>query len=439
MSPNNLYDFHHSYVYYNQLTGSLIYKANDQKPGTMMLFPDNTPSNKTITQLYSHQDNQGNEYIVLGTSKGEVFYYDGSSAAANKWTTLHDAGWDSAITQMSVNWLSDGKPQVALALHDTAVEYYSGGEKGKWSQLADTQTMHSYFVKMKVYFPTSPNTMPKIIGYTANKDIVYYDGTDFSYLPNKQSTDQLASLIDSDGNARIIAGNDDGQIVYSYHEFQGAAWETKILHGSGWGTGVAQMSVDWTNPSKPRIVVSLKDGAVEYYDGENWKELHNNKYPDNPKYLSVYWPADSSLFPKIIMKLGDNQIASYVSDNPTVPTDGWKTHFMNTKFSSTYFHDSQGDYSQESYIGSDLPDNLPCSDKSCSYMAVNFGMNNSNDNDTSQVNLKWYTRANIPKSWTIFSVDPFGNYRKIKVPYIGMYDSNNGAYLTIPKETNTEK
>jgi hypothetical protein len=129
-----------------------------------------------------------------------------------------------------------------------------------------------------------------------------------------------------------------------------------------------------------------------------------------------------------------------------VPTDGWKTHFMNTKFSSTYFHDAVTGNEQASFIN-DTPKDMgvSCHAMDCSHLSIDIGSNNIQN---SHISLTWsggeqlyfssgitvkmeYGLENIPKNWDIFTIDPYGNYHNFTTQ-IGQYDAQkNKASLVI--------
>jgi len=104
------------------------------------------------------------------------------------------------------------------------------------------------------------------------------------------------------GTISLVAALRDGAIEY----YDGANWQQ--LHNDSWAASITQMNVNWS-AGTPQIVVGLSTGAVEYYQNGAWSELLNNSSAIPVIQMSVDW---SHSTPRVIIGLASGQIEYYV-------------------------------------------------------------------------------------------------------------------------------
>lgn len=221
------------------------------------LLPTVFSDTSGVTQLSMNLDSTSNAPIYVAAFADYVLqYFDGTNV-----NILHDDGWDSTITQMVVNWISDGPPQVLIGLADGAVEYYDGTQ---WTQL-QPQGWNTSILQLSAYWNNSTGTM------------------------------------------QCVAGLGDGSIQY----WNGSAWTQ--LHDNSWQNPVYQMSAvfDSAAATQPSIVVGLFDGAIMYYQGlgGGWTSLRTND--GNYAILSIAW---NGITPTFVAGFSDGSVALYAGD-----------------------------------------------------------------------------------------------------------------------------
>lgn len=224
------------------------------------LLPTVFSDTSGVTQLSINLDSSPTTPIYVAAFADYVIqYFDGTNV-----NILHDDGWDSTITMMVVNWVSDGPPQVLVGLSDGAVEYYDGQQ---WTQL-QSQGWNTSILQLSAYWNNSTGTV------------------------------------------QCVAGLGDGSIQY----WNGSTWTQ--LHDNGWQDPVYQMSAvfDGTGGSQPSIIVGLFDGDIVYYQGFNgsWTSLRTND--ENYAILDVSWDVTT---PTLVAGFSDGSVALYVGGTQT--------------------------------------------------------------------------------------------------------------------------
>ncbi|WP_062260159.1 hypothetical protein [Endozoicomonas arenosclerae] len=249
--------------------------------------------------------------FVAAMDSGAVMYFDG-----NDWQTLHDAGWGSPARVLSVDWRSSGQlPRIVVGLDNSAVEYYDGQ---KWHELlADVQCYKSnspeYNAGHLVSMVVKWGDWPKVVAGMQCGLITYYDSYKWKELHNSGWTAPANGLsVDwsVSGTPRVAVGlgqynskTPGGAVEY----FDGSGWSE--LQGTGWAAGVNQMSVLWPKDSKPWVVAGLGQfdegttaGAVEYFNGSNWRELHNTGWVAPVNQMAARWQDVDH--PQVVVGLG---------------------------------------------------------------------------------------------------------------------------------------
>ncbi|AJC48685.1 hypothetical protein IB642_02895 [Allofrancisella guangzhouensis] len=257
---------------------------------------------------------------IIGSDAGAVEYYNGSY-----WTELHDNSWKSPVIQMSVNSQGEGRPQVVVGLDSGAVEYYNGSY---WTELHDAGwkssvlqmsvnwqgvnkididfSKHQKVIDISKLQPVPVEVVnPQIVVGLKNSAVEYYNGSKWIELHNNSwvnPVNQMSVNWQGDGNPQVVVGLGNGHIISSdagaVEYYNGSKWNE--LHDNNWKSPVNQMSVNWFGDGNPQVVVGLDSGAVEYYyTGSEWTELRQGKIstihfevnsdmrPVN--YMSVEW------------------------------------------------------------------------------------------------------------------------------------------------------
>ncbi|QIV96340.1 hypothetical protein EDC55_1261 [Allofrancisella inopinata] len=320
-----------------------------------------------VSQMSANWQDDSNLQIVVGLKNSAVEYYDGL-----KWTELHNDGWVLPVEQMSVSWQGDGKPQIVVGLGTRpdnmftskdggAIEYYNGS---KWTELHDNG-WKSPVIQMSVSW--QGDGKPQIVVGLGNGAVEYYNGSKWIELHDngwKSPVIQMSVSWQGDGKPQIVVGLGNGAVEY----YNGLFWSE--LHDNGWKSPVTQMSVSWQGVNSgnigtgkhqriidiseplqpievvnPKIVVGLDNGAVEYYNGSFWSELHDNGRKSPVKQMLVNWQGVNSfdietgnnqriidiseplqpievVNPKIVVGLGNGTVKYY--------NGSWWTEFDNT-------------------------------------------------------------------------------------------------------------
>jgi len=93
--------------------------------------------------------------------------------------------------------------------------------------------------------------------------------------------------------------------------YNGNGWSQ--LQGTGWGSSVTGMEVNWPASGAPLVVVGLSDGYVQYYNGSSWNQLQGSAWGSSVSYLQVNWLGLEN--PQIIVGLVDGSVQSFSGSN----------------------------------------------------------------------------------------------------------------------------
>ncbi len=303
--------------------------------------------------------------MVAGMDTGSVMLFDG-----NQWQALHLTGLGSPVKTLSVQWRGERmQPRVVVGLSNSNIEYFDGE---KWHELLANKKCYDpsfprhypgHIVSMSVQW----GDWPKIIaglqcglityydrykwkdlhnsGWTApayglsvnwkgegvpkmavglgqydsktpGGAVEYFDGKDWSELQGTgwaAGVNQLNTLWPESGKPWLVVGLgqfNEGTTAGAVEYYNGSGW--RELHGTGWTAPVNQMSTRWKDSAPPQVVVGLGQydlhtagGAVEYYDGDKWQELMGTGWLAPVTHMSVGWQGDSN--PRVLVGLGQYQ------------------------------------------------------------------------------------------------------------------------------------
>lgn len=123
---------------------------------------------------------------------------------------------------------------------------------------------------------------PQVVLGRFDSSVSYYDGRRWEQLHddswhrfvpcNSNSMPQMSTQFSMNRRPQIVVGLETGAVEY----YTGHGW--KELHDTGWNNRVTQMVVKFADNGNPQVVVGLSNGAVEYYNGNGWEELHGNSW-----------------------------------------------------------------------------------------------------------------------------------------------------------------
>ena len=82
---------------------------------------------------------------------------------------------------------------------------------------------------------------------------------------------QLSAYWDSNNNLQAVVGLGNGAVEY----WNGSGWTE--LHNTGWSNPVYQLKAQFWNNQQPNVLVTLMDGAIlSYTPASGWTQIHNN-------------------------------------------------------------------------------------------------------------------------------------------------------------------
>ncbi|WP_062260158.1 hypothetical protein [Endozoicomonas arenosclerae] len=274
-------------------------------------------------------------FVVVGQENGSVSYYNGQ-----RWELLHGSGWGNSVWVMDVDW-SGERPRIMVGLVSAAIEYYDGQ---KWTEITNgKQWIETNDQGWRI------NSVPKQISvnWKGNREIVYvldmvhgfgvvqfYKDSEWKELADAGHNSQCTSLSVDWSMAgpipRILKGLGNGAVEL----YSDKSW--RELHDSGWTADVRQMSVQWQGSNDPRIVAGLGNydigtagGAIEFYDGSHWHELHGTGYLAPANQVSVLWQD----YPQVVVGYGQ-----YLGDRS--PYKGGAVEYFNGEKNWVELHDT---------------------------------------------------------------------------------------------------
>ncbi len=109
------------------------------------------------------------------------------------------------------------------------------------------------------------------------------------------------------GSINLVARLESGAIEY----YNGTAWQE--LHNSGWGSSITRMHVDWSTGA-PIVLVGLSLGSVEYYVNGSWTEFHDASWKAPITQMAVNWNSGD---PHIVVALATGAVEYYVGGSWT--------------------------------------------------------------------------------------------------------------------------
>ncbi|AIE73895.1 MULTISPECIES: SwmB domain-containing protein [unclassified Synechocystis] len=272
---------------------------------------------EAIAELAVNWNTGDNPQIVAGLAgKGGIEYYNGST-----WVNsgpYQGEGWRSAITQMAVQWGSDGAPaQIVVGLQDGAVIYYN--IQSGWRTL---NNFGKGVTQLSVQWQENAN--PNIVVGLDNSEVQYYQGNNNTWTqfhddgwvyPVQQMAVQWTS---PNAQPLVVVGlgdNNGNNGTVWYYQGSGGQGGWTLLSGLPSGAAIAQMAVQWnvspsptssSNVSNLKIVVGQADSTVSYYNGSGWTATPDINSPSSPlNAMTVQWSADGQ--PQITAGLGDTQ------------------------------------------------------------------------------------------------------------------------------------
>jgi len=239
-------------------------------------------NNQSVVQL---SRNPAADQYAAAFSDSSVHYFDGTNNHL-----LQSSGWDSAILQMSVNWVGNS-PQVIVGLADGAVEYYNGNA---WTELHNTGWATSIM--------------------------------------------QLSAYWDSNNKLQVVVGLGDGAVEY----WNGSGWTE--LQNTGWSNPIYQLKAQFWDNQQPNVLVTLFDGAIfSYMPASGWTQVRTNDnmyciidMAPQVKTATGYTPPP---FPTFMAGYKDGSVSLFLGgkEYPLQHSTGYRVQFISANWDDPYW------------------------------------------------------------------------------------------------------
>ncbi len=69
--------------------------------------------------------------------------------------------------------------------------------------------------------------------------------------------------------------------------YNGSGWSQ--LQGTGWGSAVTCLAVNWSTSETPLIMVGLANGSVQSFSGSGWSQLQGTGWGSAINCASAQW------------------------------------------------------------------------------------------------------------------------------------------------------
>ncbi|MBD2655266.1 FG-GAP repeat protein [Synechocystis sp. FACHB-383] len=309
-------------------------------------------SDPAVISMVVQENASGVPQVVVGLVNGEVWWYKGSSWSQLGISPLTDGPWP--VIQMAVQWNGNNPPQVVIC--GSYGCYYYDGTNWLSNPLISVDFDEPLISQLAVQWNPDRNVQPQIVVGQGpgtegpQSQVQYYNGANSSlqtleYNNGSDSNDpaypitHMAVLWQANGNPQIVtAVGDDGGVRY----YNGSSWTYLENPKPGWSSPVTQLSVQWSTEGQPQVLVSLKNGAVFYYDGQGFSNLRSVGGPPISQ-MAVQWNSDGT--PQVVIAFGDKGGVEYYNGSSWITVadnnPGWSSPV--TQMSVQWGRDGQPD------------------------------------------------------------------------------------------------
>ncbi|MBE9193820.1 FG-GAP repeat protein [Synechocystis sp. LEGE 06083] len=309
-------------------------------------------SDPAVISMVVQENASGVPQVVVGLVNGEVWWYNGSSWSQLGISPLTDGPWP--VIQMAVQWNGNNPPQVVIC--GSYGCYYYDGTNWLSNPLISVDFDEPLISQLAVQWNPDRNVQPQIVVGQGpgtegpQSQVQYYNGANSSlqtleYNNGSDSNDpaypitHMAVLWQANGNPQIVtAVGDDGGVRY----YNGSSWTYLENPKPGWSSPVTQLSVQWSTEGQPQVLVSLKNGAVFYYDGQGFSNLRSVGGPPISQ-MAVQWNSDGT--PQVVIAFGDKGGVEYYNGSSWITVadnnPGWSSPV--TQMSVQWGRDGQPD------------------------------------------------------------------------------------------------